>query len=168
MLLPAWLALIEQLPVPVSVTVVPASVQAPLALNVTGRPDEAVALMVKGGSPKRLFGSAPKLIVWLALRMLKGCGSGGAALNVASPAWLAVTVQVPGAVIVTVLLASVQLPLALNVTGRPDEAVALTVKGGLPYCLLPSGPNVIVCSALVMSNTAVSALDSPLDAAVNR
>ena len=49
--MPAWLALIEQAPVPVSVTVAPASVQAPLALKLTGRPDDAVALIVKGGSP---------------------------------------------------------------------------------------------------------------------
>ena len=166
--LPAWLALIEQPPVPVSVTVVPASVQAPLALNVTGRPDDAVAPILKGGSPMRLFGSVPKLIVWLALRMVKGCGSAGAGLNAALPAWLAVTVQIPAAVTVTVLLVSVQLPLALNVTGRPDEAVALTVKGGSPYCLLPNGPNVIVCPVLVISNAAVSVLDSPLDAAVSR
>src|SRR3954465_13195899 len=99
----------------------PAIMQPPLAVNATGKPDEAVALTVKGGSPKRLFGSAPKLIVWLALRIVNGCGTAGAGLNAVSPDWLAVTVQVPAEVIVTVRLASVQLPLAENTTGRPDE-----------------------------------------------
>ena len=65
-------------------------------------------------------------------------------MNVASPAWLAVTVQLPAAVIVTVRLASVQAPLAANVTARPDDAVAPMVKGGSPYCLLASAPNEIV------------------------
>ena len=114
MALPAWLALIEQLLAPVSVTVLPVSVQAPLALNVTGKPDDAVALMLKGGLPKRLFGNAPKLITWLALRIVNGRDSAGAGLYAASPAWLAITVQIPAAVIVTVRLASVQLPLAVK------------------------------------------------------
>src|SRR5262245_43816104 len=108
----------------------PDNVQAPLTLNVTGKPDEAVALTLKGGSPKRLFGSTPKAIVWLAFRIEIDCCTAGAALNVASPAWLATTAQVPAALIVTVAPAIEQAPLALNVTGKPDEAVALTLKGG--------------------------------------
>ena len=63
MALPDWLALIEQPLVPVMVTVLPDNVHPPLAVNATGKPDDAVALMVKGGSPRRLFGSVPKLIV---------------------------------------------------------------------------------------------------------
>ena len=71
----------------VSVTVLPDNVQLPLTVNATGKPDDALALIVNGGSPKRLLGSAPKLIVWVALRMVNVCGSHDAGLNVVvSPA----------------------------------------------------------------------------------
>ena len=49
--------MIVQLPIPVSVTILPNTVQFPLAVNVTANPDEAVALTVKGGSVTILFGS---------------------------------------------------------------------------------------------------------------
>src|SRR5262245_44722820 len=37
-----------------------------------------------------------------------------------------------------------QLPLAVKLTVRPDEAVALTVKSASPNVLLPNGLNAIV------------------------
>ena len=40
-----------------------------------------------------------------------------------------------------------QEPAAVNVTGRPDDAVAETVKSGAPYVTSASGPNEIVCDA---------------------
>ena len=58
--------MIMQLPAPVIVTVVPDTVQLPLAANVTVRADEAVALTVNGGSLVVLSGSGLNVIVWLA------------------------------------------------------------------------------------------------------
>ena len=43
-----------------------------------------------------------------------------------------VMVHEPAAVMWTLLPVTVQLPDAVNVTARPDDAVALTVKSGLP------------------------------------
>jgi hypothetical protein len=60
---PAWCAVIVQLPAPVNVTLVLLMLHCPLAVNVTCRPDEAAALMLKGGSPALLFGSGAKLSV---------------------------------------------------------------------------------------------------------
>ena len=46
-----------------------------MAKKLTLSPDEAVALTLKSGSPKVLFASGPKVIVWFALPMLKFCGT---------------------------------------------------------------------------------------------
>ena len=43
-------------------------------------------------------------------------------------------------------------PVAAKETGRPDEAVALTVKSGSPNVLSASGPNEIVWPALPIAN----------------
>ena len=52
-----------QLPAPVMCTVVPATVQLPLAAKLTVRPELAVAETVKSGSPQVLFPSAANVIV---------------------------------------------------------------------------------------------------------
>src|SRR5579884_3757142 len=55
--------------------------------------------------------------------------------------------QVPRPVRVTVLPETVHTDAgdALKVTGRPDEAVALTVKGGVFATWLARGPKLMVC-----------------------
>ena len=73
-----------------------------------------------------------------------------AAAKLASPACCAVTVQLPAPVSVIALALALQLPIARKTTTRPDEAVALTVKGGSPNCLSASAANVIVCAATPM------------------
>src|SRR6185503_5674780 len=85
-------------------------------------------------------------MVWFAFATLKLCETCGAALYVASPGWLALMVQVPAATRVTVVPETVQTePVPeLNATGRPELAVAETVKGGSPYTLAASAPKVIV------------------------
>jgi hypothetical protein len=133
-----------QTPAPVSVTVAPEIEQDPLALNSTVRPDEAVALTVNVGSPSVRSGSAPNVIVWLAFATLKVRLTGVAAAKPASPGWDAVTAQLPPPVKVTVAPATVQLPEALKVIVRPDDAVALTTNGMSPKILSGSAPNVIV------------------------
>ncbi len=52
--------------------------------------------------------------------------------------------QVPTPVMVTVPANSEQDPAAVRVTGRPDDAVALTAKGASPYVLSAREANVIV------------------------
>ena len=69
-----------------------------------------------------------------------------------SPAWDAVIVQEPDPVMWTVDPAIVQLPLAANVTVKPEDAVALTVKSGSPGVFGPRGPNAIVWSILAIEN----------------
>lgn len=72
--LPDWLAVIVQVPAAASVTVLPLTVHTPgvLLRKLTARPDEAVALTVKAGSPTVLPVSAPKLMVWLCTPVLAG------------------------------------------------------------------------------------------------
>src|SRR5438309_2099971 len=57
-------------------------------------------------------------------------------------------VQVPTPVMWTVLPLTVQLPLALKLTTRPELAVALTLKSGSPNSLFPSAANAIVWALL--------------------
>jgi hypothetical protein len=52
--------------VPVSEIVLPVFEQLPLALKLTARPELAVALTVKGGSPYVLFANALNVMVWSA------------------------------------------------------------------------------------------------------
>jgi hypothetical protein len=63
--LPAWLAVTKQEPAPTIVTVVPDTVQTPVVVdeNVTVRPDEAVAPIVKGTAPKTTLLSALNVII---------------------------------------------------------------------------------------------------------
>ena len=61
-------------------TVLPLTVQLPVALKLTASPDDAVALTVKSASPNVLSASAANVIVWLAFAILNACGTSGAAL----------------------------------------------------------------------------------------
>jgi len=53
-------------PAPVRCTVVPLTVQVPVAAKETFRPDDAVALTLKSALPSLLPVSAPNAIVWFA------------------------------------------------------------------------------------------------------
>ncbi len=53
-------------------------------------------------------------------------------------------VHEPAPVRCTVLPLIVQLPVALKLTGRPELAVALTLKSASPNVLFAKAPNVIV------------------------
>jgi hypothetical protein len=55
---------------PVIIKVLAVTAQLPVALKFTGRPELAVALKAKGGSPKLFDESGAKVIVCPALRML--------------------------------------------------------------------------------------------------
>jgi hypothetical protein len=73
------------------------------------------------------------------------CVTSGAALNVALPAWSAAIVHVPAATPVTTLPETVQIVgvSELNVTARPELAVAVTVPVP-PTVNVVAAPNVIV------------------------
>ena len=74
--------------------------------------------------------------------------TGVAAAKGLLPAWLAVTVQLPVAVSVTVPLLIVQtLPVVeAKLTGWPELALATSVCGGLPTVWLPGDVKVMVCA----------------------
>ncbi len=125
-----------QVPVPVRWTT-------PAALTVHGpesreyfaaRPDDAVAVTVKSGSPKWWPGMAGNVMVWFPSAMANDRWTSGAARKLALPACEAFSVQVPTPLTVTTpLVVTEQGPLALATwTTRPDEAVAVTVKAGSP------------------------------------
>jgi hypothetical protein len=84
--------------------------------------------------------------------MLNARGTLGAGLKLLLPVWIAVIVQLPVAEIATVLPDTVQLPVAVKLTARPEEAIALTVKGGSLVVLSASALKVIVWSAFAMLN----------------
>jgi hypothetical protein len=67
----------------------------------------------------------------------------------AFPAWLAVMEHVPAAMIVTVLPATVQTPVVVEVKviARPELAVALALNGDTPRLTLRNPANAIVCAA---------------------
>jgi hypothetical protein len=62
------------------------------------------------------------------------------------PAWLAVIEQVPGAMRVTVAPETVQTGTVVEakLTGSPELAVALRLKGAEPATTLLNGPKAIV------------------------
>ena len=80
--------------------------------------------------------------------MLKVWSTGVAAFQLSSPAWEAVTVQLPAPVRVTSSARTVQAPVAAKPTARGEVVVALTANGGSPTVLGSSGPKVMAWSAL--------------------
>ena len=96
--LPAWLAVIWHEPAPVIWTDTPVTEQSPDAANETSRPELALALRSKSGSPNVLSPSALKVIVWSALAMLKSRTTSVAAFQLASPLWEAVISHEPAPV----------------------------------------------------------------------
>src|SRR6266446_2901754 len=68
---PACDAVIVHKPAPVRCTTLPLTVQLPLPAKVTAKPDDAVAATPKSASPNVLLVSAPKVIVWPALLIVR-------------------------------------------------------------------------------------------------
>src|SRR5437870_1510679 len=102
--------------------------------NVTASPDVAEAETPTGDCTMVAFATAPNVMLWLAFETVKLCCTGGAALNAAFPACAAWIVHVPGATSVMdapLVPPAVQTALVsdVNVTARPDDAVAETVTG---------------------------------------
>ena len=148
--MPAWWAVIVQLPPPVMRTVLPVNVQFPLADRVTGRPLLAVALTENGASPNVRSGNGEKVIVWVPRAMMMFCVTGGAGKKLASPAWVAVNVHVPAAVGVIVRPTTVQVPAAVTCTSRPELAVGLTENDPALRSRPDTGGKLIVWAARAM------------------
>ena len=141
--MPAWLTVSVQLPAPVSVRIagdVTGEIeQLPVTPSDTGNPTLDVAVIVGtvlpyvNGVPSA---GAVNARTCAALAMANDCVTSTAANVLASPAWLAVMLQLPAPVSVTlageVEPDRVQFPVAASVTGSPDDAVAETAKGGSP------------------------------------
>jgi hypothetical protein len=114
--------LIVHVPTASTVTLLPATLQMPGCRRGEGD-GEAGARRggdANGGSPKFLFASALKVIVWLAFDTVKPCETCGAALKPALPPWFAFHVQVPAPVMVRVVPETEQTPAlaVLNTTAR--------------------------------------------------
>src|SRR5437867_2817846 len=141
------------------------TVQLPLAAKVTARPEDAVALTAKSGSPNFLVESGGRnssnVIVWLALAIENVCEMLGAALNVASPAWDAVTVHEPAPVMCTVNAITVHAPMPPNDEARPEDVTALTVKSASPKVLIGSAPNPFIAWSIFAPDSEISHMPRP-------
>jgi hypothetical protein len=155
--LPGCLAWIMQVPTPIRVIVAPLTPPAAHTDGVedendTGRPDDAVAATMTGDCANVLAANAPKVIVCGFFDTVKLWGTDAAGPYVASPAWSAWTVHVPAA---TRVIVAPSVPVEVHTdgvvdekdTGRPDEAVAVTVTGDCTNVLAANAPKVIVCDA---------------------
>jgi hypothetical protein len=102
-------------------------------VKTTGRPEDASAPNASG-FPNIWFESAPKLIDCCAWVTMKLWITGAAAAKFGFPAWSAAMVQVPTAARATVTPETVQTVVVddAKLTASPEEAVALTVIGGVP------------------------------------
>ena len=121
------------MPTAETVTIAPETVQTLVVVEakLTGKPEDAVALTVKGAAPRTRFESVPNMMVWLPCVTLKLRLTGVAAAKLEFPAWVAWMVQVPSAMNMTAVPDTVQTDcvVEVKVTGSPEVAVALTVIG---------------------------------------
>src|SRR5207247_158123 len=138
----------------------------PLSLNCTvplgvPAPDVTVAVKVTLWPKLDGFTEASSAVIVLAFAIVKVCGTLGAALKFALPGCAAVIVHEPAPVRWTVLPANVQLPVALKLTLKPEEAVALTLKLWPQIVLLAEALSVVVLFAFAIvkvCGTSVAAL----------
>src|SRR5579862_6511212 len=142
-----------QCPVATSVTVFPETVQVVGVADakLTVRPDEAVAVRLNGGLPRFWLGSGANVMVCGAFVTCKPWVTGLAARYVPLPDCVAVMLHRPTARSVTVLPETVQIDVVVEtkLTGRPDDAVAVTANGGALKGRFASGANVMVWAIFV-------------------
>ena len=97
--MPAWFAVIEQTPTATSVTEAPLTVHtgAVVLLNVTAKPEVAVAVKATGLAPKAVSGGCVKPMLWIPCNTWNVAVTAAAAAKLPLPAWFAVIEQVPTA-----------------------------------------------------------------------
>jgi hypothetical protein len=124
-----------QAPAPTTETVLPDTVQTAGVVDeyLTGSPELAAAVRRNGAAPNTRLGNAGNAICCVPATTVKLWLTESGA-QVEFPAWLAVTVQVPVPTIVRMVPDTVHTTGVeeLNVTGRPELAVAPIVNGALP------------------------------------
>jgi hypothetical protein len=152
---PVCVAVIVQVPTETGWSEAPATRQTSGVADVmvTGRPESDVAAGVAVPVMSR-SGGCGNVITCGALATWNDRVTGTAAAYVASPAWAAVTVQVPADTSVTVVPATVQTPWVddVNVTASPEPAVAVSVRVPAVTRTSVGCANVIVCEVEVTAN----------------
>src|SRR6202000_643934 len=143
-------------PAPTIVKVLPETVATAVLslLYDTGKPDEAVAVSVIGESPKVAGAKALKVIVCASWPTVNPWLTLTAGEKLPLPACEAVMLAVPAPTIVKVLpetVATAVLSLLYD-TGKPDEAVAVSVIGESPKVAGAKALNVIVCASFPTVN----------------
>ncbi len=159
--LPAWLALIVQVPVVSSDKALPLTVHTAgvLLAKVTASPEVALATSVGGVLPRVCAPGEAKVMVCGVAATVNEFNTAAAAPKVVLPAWLAATVQVPGSSSVKAAPFTVQMVgvVLANATGRPELAVATRAGAALPRTWLPGAVKVMVWAAICTATAKVCA-----------
>ena len=137
--LPAWVAVMLQVPAATSVNVLPLKPQTVgvVDANDTTKPELAVATSAGAAVPKVWLAGAVKLMVWAssgAAATLNVRLTTLAAANTVLPAWVALMLQPPTATSTNVLPLTVHTAGVVDAkpTTRPDVDVATSAAGALP------------------------------------
>jgi hypothetical protein len=125
-----------------------------LPVNVTGKPELAVAIKANEPAARRVSAGLTNVIVCPFDSTVKDWVTVVAAPHVLLPDWSAATVHVPTVRNVTVDPDTVHTAVVLlvKVTASVELAVALTVNGADDNERSPRGPNVIVWLVVVTWN----------------
>lgn len=150
-LLPAWVAVIVQLPAVNSVRVVPLTVHTAgvVDVSVTVRPVLALATRAGVATPRVWLPGDVKLMLCVTADTEKLRDTGVAAVKLALPGWLASTVQVPADTRVSVVPLTVHTEGVVDVktTARPEVEVAVRASGPEPSVCESGEVKVMVCVA---------------------
>lgn len=134
--LPAWLALMVQVPTATRVRLVPLVVHTAgvVDANETSRPRLEVAARAGAAVPRVWLPGPVKVMVCTAGATLNERTTGAAAENTVLPAWLAVTLQLPTLMRLSTVPLTVQTVgvVELKLTARPEVAVATRAAGCTP------------------------------------
>jgi hypothetical protein len=114
-------------------------------VNVTGNPEEDVAVSVIGASPNVFDPSMTNVITWSPFVTVSNCGTSTAALKIELPACFAVIVDVPTPTSVTKfpLTVATAVLLLVYVISKPELAVAPGLNAASPIAFVVSALNVI-------------------------
>lgn len=149
----------EHVPTRTNETVSPATEQTSgvFDVNITGNPADEVAVTANGPKLMDRGGICLKVMTCFGLVIVKLRLTAGAAANMALPACVAETVQVPAAIRVSVVPATEQAPVVVleKATGNPELAVATRFVGGSVTSCAGKVANVIVWGASVTLNERV-------------
>ena len=172
--LPAWLAVMLQVPTLTRLSVVPLTVQTAGVVDAkpTVNPELALADKAGGALPSTWLAGAAKVMLWLACDTAKLLLTAAAGAQVPLPAWLATTVQVPALTRLSVVPLTVQTTGVVDAkpTVNPELALADKAGGAMPSTWPPGAVKLMVCvvrgaaATLKLRVTGVAALKLALPA----